>query len=115
MNNLKSLNKHYETIAWGLGFIWIGILGIIPGNQTGIALLSIGLILLILNLTRYLKKMPVNGFSSVLGILCSALGAVVLVRQMLGYPGLELDLFAILLIVTGLYILIPSPKHMKEA
>lgn len=113
MNDIKSLNKRYETIAWGLGLIWIGILGIIPGNQNGIGLLSIGLILLGLNLLRYLKKMPVNGFSSVLGILCSALGVVVLIRQMLGYPSFELDLFAIMLIIIGLYILIPSPKQMK--
>jgi uncharacterized membrane protein len=115
MNNLNSVNRHYERIAWGLGLILIGILGIIPGNQNGIGLLSIGLILLGLNLLRYLKRIPVNGFSSVLGILCSALGVVVLIRQMLGYPGFELDLFAVMLIVIGLYILIPSPKQMKTA
>lgn len=115
MNELKSINKRYETIAWGLGLIWIGILGIIPGNQNGIGLLSIGLILLGLNLLRYLKKIPVNGFSSILGIICSAFGVIVLVRQILGYPGFELDLFAIMLIVIGLYILIPSPKPLKLA
>lgn len=115
MNNLNNLNKRYEVIAWGLGFLWIGILGLIPGDQSAIGFLSLGLILLGLNLARYISKVPINFFSIVLGILVSALGAVVLIRQMLGYPSFELDLFALMLVVIGLYILIPGPKQLKPA
>ena len=63
VNPLITLNKRYEVIAWGLGFLWIGILGLIPGDQGGIGLLSIGLILLGLNLARAISKIPVNLFS----------------------------------------------------
>ncbi len=115
MNNLISLNKRLEAIAWGLGFLWIGILGVIPGDQSGIGLLSIGLILIGLNIGRMISKIPVNLFSSGVGVLAASLGGVVLVRQMLGYPHFEVDLFAIMLIVIGLYILTPSPKEMKLA
>lgn len=115
MNNLDNLNKRYEVIAWGLGFLWIGILGLIPGDQSAIGFLSLGLILLGLNLARYISKVPINFFLIVLGILVSGLGAVVLIRQMLGYPSFELDLFALMLVVIGLYILIPGPKQLKPA
>jgi len=115
MNEIKSLNKRYEAIAWGIGLLSIGILDLIPGNQSAIGLLIIGGILLGLNLVRYLSKIPANGFSIILAILSAALGVVALIRQMLGYPGFDLDLFAVLLIVIGLYILIPAPKQMKPA
>jgi hypothetical protein len=114
MDNWKVLDRRYETIAWGIGFIWIGILGIIPGNQNSIGLLSIGLILLGLNLARFLSRIPTNNFTTVLGILASLLGLVMLLRPVLNIPPFEVDLFPLVLIVVGLYILIPDPKRKKS-
>jgi uncharacterized membrane protein len=114
LENWKPLDKRYEAIAWGVGFVWIGILGLIPGNQNGIGLLSIGLILLGLNLARFLRHIPLNGFTIVLGILLSTLGLVSLIRSMLNFPPLELDLFPIMLIVIGLYFLVPGQKRVEN-
>jgi hypothetical protein len=111
MKDIKTLDKRYETIAWGAGFVWIGVLGIIPGDQSGIGILSIGLIFLGLNLARWLRKIPINGFSTTLGVLASLLGLVVLLRSALNLPPFEVDLFSLFLIVGGLYILIPAPKQ----
>ena len=114
MENRKALDKRYEAIAWGIGLVWLGFLGLVPGDQNGLGMLSIGLILLALNLVRFLNKLPINGFSLVLGILASALGLMALFRQALGYPPVEVDFFALMLIVIGLYILIPAPKREEN-
>ena len=114
MKDLKTLDKRYEAIAWGAGFVWIGILSLIPGEQDSIGVLGIGLILLGLNLVRYLSEIPTNGFSTILGILASVLGLVVLLRPVLNIPRFELDFFPLLLIVIGLYFLIPAPKRAEN-
>lgn len=114
MENKKTLNKHYEAIAWGIGFIWVGIYSLIPGNQNSIGVLGIGIILLGLNLARLLSQIPINLFSTVLGFLASTLGLAVLFRPVLNFPHFELDFFALLLIATGLYILIPGPKRVES-
>ena len=46
MKDIKSLDKRYETVAWGTGFLWIGILGLIPGDQDAVGVLGIGFVLL---------------------------------------------------------------------
>lgn len=113
MNNFNSLNKRYEAITWGIGFLWIGILGLIPGDQNGIGVLSIGLLLLGLNLMRSLSQIPVNWFTTVVGILASALG-VLLLLPIQNFPPFELELFPLMLIVIGLYLLIPGPKRVEN-
>jgi len=114
MKDRKTLDKRYEVIAWGAGFMWVGILGFVPGEQNGLGVLGIGLILLGLNLARYLSKIPTNGFTTVLGILTSGLGLVVLLRPVLNIPRFEVDFFPLLLIVIGLYFLIPGPKRAEN-
>lgn len=111
----KSIESRCEAIAWGSGLAWIGILGLIPGNQNDIGLLSIGLILLGLNLARFLSKIPTNGFTIVLGTVFSALGLAALLRPVLNFPYFEVDFFPLLLIVIGLYFLIPGPKREEES
>ena len=114
MANLKALDRHYKAIAWGAGFVWIGILSLIPGNQNSIGVLGIGFILLALNLARSLSRIPINGFTTMLGILAFALGLAALLRPVLNFPRFELDFFPLLLIAIGLYILIPGPKRVQN-
>ncbi|RPI31781.1 MAG: hypothetical protein EHM70_10660 [Chloroflexota bacterium] len=110
MDDLKTLDKRYEALTWGVGFLWIGILGLIPGDQNGLGLLGVGLILLGLNLGRSLSKIPINGYSTALGGLVLILGLVVLLRSALRLPQFELDLFPIVLVAIGLYFLFPGQK-----
>ena len=114
MGNWKALDRRYEAIAWGSGFVLIGILSLIPGNQNSIGVLSIGLILLGLNLARFLSKIPTNGFTIVLGIVASVLGLAGVLSTVLNFPTFELDFFPLLLIVIGLYFLIPGPKRVEN-
>ncbi len=119
MDNWKALDRRYQAIAWGAGFVWTGTLSLInlnlmPGEQNGIGVLGIGLILLGLNLARFLSQIPTNGFTTVLGILASVLGLAALLRPVLNIPRFDLDFFPLLLIVIGLYFLIPGPKRAEN-
>ena len=114
MNKWKVIDRRYEAIAWGTGFVCVGVLSLIPGEQNGIGVLSIGLILLGLNAARFLSQIPQDGFTTVIGVLASILGLVVLLSPALHLPHLELDLIPLLLIVVGLYFLVPDSKRVKN-
>jgi hypothetical protein len=107
MNTSTTLNRNFETIAWGSIFIWWGLTELIPSLPTGMGLVGIGLILLGLNVVRTLNGLPTSGFSITLGILALVWGVLELAGALLSLP-FEIPVFAILLIVLGLIILIPE-------
>jgi hypothetical protein len=100
-----ALNKRFETIAWGCFLIlWAGSMfwkAIAPGTPMpeGLWSIGVGLIFLGLNLTRYLNKIRMSGFTTFLGVL-SVLGGVV---QLLGVKGVE---GAFLLLILGAYLVL---------
>jgi hypothetical protein len=115
MNNIKKINARYETVAWGVMLIWLSVLMLIPGDQNNLFILGIGIILLGLNLVRSIRQIPVNWFSTTVGGLSLAAGALSLLFPMLGINAhLELDLFPILILVFGLYLLVPGPKKISN-
>jgi hypothetical protein len=114
MNDLKFINKRYTTIAWAILSLWLGILMIIPGNQSPIFVLGTGVILLGLNLVRLVSRIPVSIFSITLGCLAVGLGLVAMFRTVLNIPPFELPLLPTVLIIIGLYVLIPSVKNREQ-
>jgi hypothetical protein len=114
MSQTKELVNRYAAIAWGILFLWLGVLSAIPGDQTGLFMLGTGFIFLGLNLARRMSNIPANGFSLILGILALAAGGYALVRPLWNLPHVEIGILPLGLIVVGLYILIPNPKY-KEA
>lgn len=114
MCKLNHLNNRLETATWGLGLILIGGLSLIPGNQTDLALLGLGMLLLGLNLVRAIRQIPVSYFSITLGVIFLLVWMWGLITPALGF-GFQVELFPVLLIVLGLYLLIPSPKRKKTA
>jgi hypothetical protein len=94
------LNKQMESIAWGLFLIMLGGFMFVPKNQVpeGLWSVGVGLIMLGLNVARYLKKMKMSGVTTVLGII-SVIGGIV---QLLGVKNLE---GAFLLIILGAYLI----------
>jgi hypothetical protein len=75
MNNTQTMNRNYETIAWGVLFIWWGITELIPFLPNGIGLIGIGLILIGVNVARWLNS---------IAILLIVLGAIILVPELAG-------------------------------
>ena len=57
------INTRLLIAIWGLGLILIGGLSLIPGDQTDLAMLGLGILLLGLNLARYLNHIQVSYFS----------------------------------------------------
>lgn len=103
-----ALNKSLEDIGWGVFLIMIGCIWLVPKEWVpeGTWLLGTGLLLLALNVVRYSNGIPMNGFTSVLGILALAAGVGDLF-------GLRPPLFAICLIVFGASILFRAAVGTK--
>ncbi len=111
MNEMKALNARYEVTAWGLIFLWLGILMIVPGDQGNLFVLGIGVILLTLNLARSARGIAMNWFSTILGALALGLGGIGLLWPWIGGGRhFEVDIFPIIMLVIGLYLLIPGQK-----
>jgi len=107
MNNAQTLNQKFEVIAWGALFIWWGITELVPSLPDGTGAIGIGLILIGVNVARWLSGLPVRRFSITLGVLALVWGGLELVGVLLSLP-FELPVFAILLIVLGVIILAPE-------
>lgn len=100
-----ALNKRLENITWGCFLIlWGGSMfwgTIAPNNpiREGLWSIAVGLILLGLNVARYLKQIKMSGFTTVLGVI-SIVGGIV---QLFGVKGLE---GAFLLIILGAFLIL---------
>jgi hypothetical protein len=110
MNNTNKLNNDLETIAWGLLFIWWGITEIFEFLPQGTGALGIALILLGLNMARFLKGIPTKRFSITVGILALVMGGMQWARSVMHLP-FDIPIFAVLLIVFGVLILIPETSR----
>lgn len=95
------LNKRMETVAWGLFLVMVGGFLFVPKGvlPEGLWSLGVGLIMLGLNAARYINKIRMSGFTTILGIL-SVLGGVV---QLLGVKNFEA---AFLFIILGAFLIL---------
>ncbi len=110
MGDVRKLNKVLEAVAWGSLFIWWGLALLLHWLPNGVDAAGTGLILLGVNLVRLLKGIPVNGFSSTLGILALAWGALDLSRSVFHLP-FRLPVFEILMILLGVILLTASLRR----
>ena len=96
-----ALNKRLETIGWGCFLIMLGGFMFVPKDRApeGLWSIGVGLIMLGLNAGRYINKIRMSGFTTVLGII-SVIGGVI---QFFGVNGLE---GAFLLIIIGSYLVL---------
>ena len=97
----QQLNKRLETIAWGLFLISFGLVALLPDAlfPDGLGLIGVGLIMIGLNVARYFYQIKVSGFTLVLGSIAILIGLSNLL-------GVDLPVFAILLILIGVYLII---------
>ncbi len=100
MNDPRALNKRYEAIAWGAFFIVFGLTGLFNALPNGVGTLAVGVILLGLNLARYLSHIPPSGFTTFLGAMALLFGGADLARDLLNLK-FDLPVFPLLLIAIG--------------
>jgi MFS superfamily sulfate permease-like transporter len=96
-----ALNKRLETVFWGLFLIMLGGWALVPDETIpkGAWSIGVGLLMLGLNLTRYLNKIRMSGFTTLLGIL-SLIGGI---AEFLGWKSLD---GALILIILGAYLIL---------
>ena len=65
-----ALNKRLESIAWGLFLIMLGGFALVPDETIpkGVWSIGVGVIMLGLNAMRYVNKIRMSGFTTILGI-----------------------------------------------
>jgi hypothetical protein len=97
----EALNRRLESIGWGLFLIIIGALWLFPGGSIpeGTWLITAGVIMLGVNVIRYLNDIKMSGASLLLGLLALIFGVG-------AFVGMDLPFVAILLIVFGLGIIL---------
>jgi hypothetical protein len=115
MDNKRILDRRLQILAWGVIFILLGSLEIIPGDQSGWFLLGVGACLLLVNLVRYLQGVPIPPFSVAIGLLSGILGALDLANTAFGLDlHLSVSFFALVMLGIGLYLLLPGRKFDTE-
>jgi len=97
----SALNKRLETIGWGCFLVMLGGFALVPEATVpkGLWSIGVGLIMLGLNVARYLNKIKMSGFTTFLGIV-SLVGGILELVTRTDFGG------AIFLIILGAYILI---------
>ncbi len=90
-----AVNKRLETICWGLFLIMLGGFMFVPEEfiKRGWWSIGIGLIMLGLNVARYVNQIKMSSFTTFLGILSLAGG----IAQVAGWSALDDALFFLLL------------------
>ena len=104
MENTSKSNLNFEAIAWGAFFIFWGATAMFPLLPDGIGAIGIGLIMIGLNIARYMTGRSISGFTTTFGILAALLGGFELARPLLNLS-FELPIFAIMLLALGLITL----------
>ncbi len=111
MDNTQTLNRKFETIAWGLLLIFWGISIFFDRIPFGVGVAGTGVILLGLNVVRAIKGIPTRGLTTVIGILSLVWGGLELARPIartvlhLPFQLNDWAIFSILLIVLGAILL----------
>ena len=100
-NPRYDLSRRLERAAWALFLIMAGGLALVPDTSLpeGLWLVGIGIIMLGLNLARYLNGIRISGFTTVLGVIALGSG----IGDM---TGLDLPVLAIVLILIGVSLLL---------
>ena len=101
--------KRLDELGWGLFLLLTGVIWLLPGGEvpTGSWLIATGVLLLGMNVVRYINRIPVNVFTTVLGGL--ALGGGIAERI-----GVELPLLAIGIVLAGALLIVKPLMAPKQ-
>ena len=91
----------FDNIGWGLFLIVLGAIWLFPDKLVpeGTFLFCVGIILLGMNLIKYVKGFKTNGFTIFLGL-------IALIAGLCAFLGKPVGIFPLILILWGISILI---------
>ena len=97
----SAMERFLDDVGWGTLFITVGALWLVPAEQLprGMGVIAVGVILLLLNVARYMLRIRVNRFTMVAGTvaLLAGVGAAFAVN---------LPIFPIALVAIGVCLLL---------
>ena len=98
-----------DNIGWGLFLIVLGVIWLFPDKLVpeGTFLFFVGIILLGMNLIKYMKGLRTNGFTIFLGI-------IAIIAGLCAFLGRPVSIFPLILILWGLSILIQIIFKKKQ-
>lgn len=102
----QDLDRRLERAGWALFLIMIGGLMLLPSVPGGTWLVGAGLIMLGLNLARYVNGIPISTFTAVVGSLAVLVGLA-------DFAGIDLPLLPIILILIGANLIFRSLTERK--
>ena len=103
------MNERLEAFAWGLFLVMLGGLWLVPANTVpdDAWLIGAGLIMLGLNLGRYLNEIPMSGFTITLGALAMGIGLA-------GAFDFRFPFIAVAIIAIGLWVMFRPLFHHES-
>jgi hypothetical protein len=107
VSDKRALDHQFERMSWALFLIMLGGLGLVPGVPSGTWLIGTGLIMLGLNVARYMNGIPIGTFTICLGFAAIAFGVA-------RFVGADLPVLPILLILIGASILWRSAREHQQ-
>ncbi|HEX6058460.1 MAG TPA: hypothetical protein VFZ11_05530 [Gemmatimonadaceae bacterium] len=104
----SAFDRRLEEIGWGVFLLMTGLLWLFSEQvPSGTWLIATGVLLLGLNVVRYVKRVPIGAFSTTLGVLA-------LVGGLSELGGVEAPLLATALIVVGGIVLLRPRRKARS-
>jgi hypothetical protein len=106
-----AMERFLDDVGWAALLITVGVLWLVPEGQLphGTWMIAVGVILLVLNLARYMLRIHVNGFTLVAG-------TVALLAGIGAYLAVDLPVFPIALVLIGVCLLLGSfRKNLRRS
>ena len=96
----EAVHDRFVAVGWALFLILVGAIWLIPKDAVpdGIFFIGVGVILLGLSLVKYLMGLKASAPAIFLGIITLAIGGI-------SFLGLKLQVFPVIVILVGVFIL----------
>lgn len=100
-----AMERFLDDVGWAALLITVGALWLVPAGQLphGTWMIAVGVILLVLNVARYMLRIQVNGFTLVAG-------TVALLAGIGSAFAIDLQIFPIALVMIGVCLLLGSVR-----
>ncbi len=100
--------ERVDTIGWGVLFLAIGVVSLLPAMPDGSWLVAAGLVMLGASAARAWMRLPVHGATVVAGV-------VTLTAGIFTVAGLTTEVGPLVLIVLGLTLMVGALSHSPRA
>jgi hypothetical protein len=103
----SALGDRVDTVGWGLLFVVVGVVSLIPAMPDGAWLIGAGLVILLMSGARAWLGLPIRGAAVVVGIVALSAGVFTVIR-------LDEAIGPFVLVVIGLSVIVGRIVRGRE-